>query len=229
MNEAFLLEISVESLGAALAAERAGAARVELCSNLQAGGVTPNWDLLRQIRVALNIPVFSIIRPRGGDFVYSESELVTMFEQIEEAKKIVVDGVVLGVLCPDRSIDVARTRELVDCADPLPVTFHRAFDHARNFLEALEDVIATGSRRLLTSGGAATVPEGITVLRRLLEAAAERIIVMPGGGLHAGNFAEVRRALPAREFHTGLGSVLPYGGCDFSRSEAEIRAMLARA
>lgn len=229
MNETFLLEISVESLGAVLAAQRAGAARVELCSDLQAGGVTPNSNLLRQVRAALKIPVFSIIRPRGGDFVYSESELVVMTAQIEEAKKIGVDGVVLGVLRPDRSIDVARTRELVDCADPLPVSFHRAFDQTGNSLEALEDVIATGSRRLLTAGGAARVPEGIPVLRRLLEAAAERIIVMPGGGLHAGNFAQVRRALPAREFHTGLGSVLAYGSSDFSRFEAEIRAMLGSA
>lgn len=229
MNETFLLEISIASLGAALAAQLAGAARVELCSDLQAGGVTPNSDLLRQVRAALRIPVFSIIRPRAGDFVYSESELVAMAAQIEEAKKISVDGLVLGVLRPDRSIDVARTRELVDCADPLPVTFHRAFDQTGNSVEALEDVIATGSRRLLTAGGAASVAEGIPVLRRLLEAAAERIIVMPGGGLHAGNFAEVRRALPAREFHTGLGSVLPYGSSAFSRLEAEIRAMLGSA
>lgn len=229
MNETFLLEVSVESLAAALAAERAGAARVELCSNLQAGGVTPNSDLLSQVRAALKIRVFSIIRPRGGDFVYSESEFEAMIAQIQEVKKLGVDGVVLGLLLPDRSIDVARTRELVDSADPLPVTFHRAFDHTRNLLEACEDVIASGSRRLLTSGGAAAVPEGIPLLRRLLESASERIIVMPGGGLHAGNLAEVRRALPAREFHTGLGSVLPYGSSDFSRFETEIRAMLESA
>jgi copper homeostasis protein len=193
MNDTFLLEISVESLGAALAAERAGAARVELCSNLHAGGVTPHPDLLRQVRTALKIPVFSIIRPREGNFVYSESELTAMSAQIAEAKEIGVDGVVLGVLRSDKT---------------------------------LEDVIATGSRRLLTTGGAETVPEGLPVLLQLLEAAAERIIVVPGRGLNAANFAEVRRALPAREFHSGLGSVLPYDSSDFTRFEAEIRAML---
>lgn len=226
MDDTFLLEISVESLGAALAAERAGAARVELCSNLHAGGVTPHPDLLRQVRTALKIPVFSIIRPRDGDFVYSEPELTAMSSQIAEAKDIGVDGVVLGVLRSDKTIDVRRTRELIDAAHPLPVTFHRAFDHTKDFRQALEDVVATGSRRLLTTGGAETVPEGLPVLLQLLEAAAERIIVVPGRGLNAANLAEVRRALPAREFHSGLGSVLPYDSSDFTRFEAEIRAML---
>ena len=229
MNDAFLLEISVESLGAALAAERAGAARVELCSNLHAGGVTPHPDLLRQVRTALKIPVFSIIRPREGNFVYSEPELTAMSAQIAAAKEIGVDGVVLGVLRSDKTIDVRHTRELIDAAHPLPVTFHRAFDHTKDFRQALEDVIATGSRRLLTAGGAETVPEGLPVLLQLLEAAAERIIVVPGRGLNAANFAEVRRALPAREFHSGLGSVLPYDSSDFTRFEAEIRAMLLRS
>jgi copper homeostasis protein len=227
MNETFLLEVSVESLNAAIAAERAGAARVELCSNLREGGITPPPDLLRQVRAALTIPVFSIIRPRGGDFVYEEPELTAMMAQIAKAKEIGADGVVLGVLRRDRSVDVLRTKELVDFADPLPVTFHRAFDHTKDFLEALEGVVATGARRVLTSGGAGSVPEGLPILRELLEAARERLIVMPGRGLNAGNFAAIRRALPAREFHSGLGSVLPYDSSDFTRFEAEIGAMLA--
>jgi len=227
MNESLLFEISVESLGAALAAERAGAHRIELCSNLQDGGITPPLNLLRQVRAALKIPVFSIIRPRAGNFVYDESELTVMTAQIAEARESGVDGVVLGVLSPDGTVEVSRTKELIDCADPLPVTFHRAFDETKDLLEALEDVIATGARRLLTSGGATTVPEGLQELHRLIEAAAERITVMPGGGLNAKNFAGVRRALPAREYHSGLGTVLPYGSSDFSRFEAEIRAMLA--
>src|SRR6516164_632267 len=135
MNETFLLEISVESLDAAMAAERAGAARVELCSNLREGGITPAPDLLRQVRAALKIPVFPIIRPRGGDFIYDERELTAMAAQIAAAKEMGVDGVVLGVLRPDSSVDVSRTKELIDCADPLPVTFHRAFDQAKDFLE----------------------------------------------------------------------------------------------
>jgi len=229
MNQTFLLEVSVESLGAAVAAERAGASRVELCSNLRQGGVTASPDLLRQVRAALKIPVFSIIRPRGGDFVYDESELAAMTAQIASSKKIGVDGVVLGVLRPDGSVDISRTKELVDRCDPLPVTFHRAFDQTKDLLAALEDVIATGARRLLTSGGAQSVPEGLPVLHQLLEAARERIIVMPGRGLNAKNFAKVRRALPAREFHSGLSTVLPYDSSDFTRFEAEIRAMLASA
>ena len=227
MNNTFLLEISVESLGAALAAERAGANRVELCSNLRKGGITPPLDLLREVRAALKIPVFSIIRPRAGNFFYDESEFAAMTRQIAEARESGVDGVVLGVLCPDGSVDVLRTKELVDCADPLPVTFHRAFDETKDLLDALEDVIASGARRLLTSGGATTVPEGIAMLRQVIEAAAERIIVMPGSGLNAKNFAEIHRALPAREFHSGLGTVLAYDSSDFKRFEAEIRAMLS--
>jgi len=149
-----------------------------------------------------------------------------MTAQIAKAKQIGADGVVFGVLRRDSSVDVPRTKELVDSADPLPVTFHRAFDHTKDFLNALEDVITTGARRLLTSGGADSVSEGLAMLLQLLEAAAERIIVMPGRGLNAGNFAAVRRALAAREFHSGLGTVLPYDNSDFTRFEAEIRAML---
>lgn len=229
MNEPFLLEVSVEALATALAAERAGANRVELCSRLQDGGITPPPDLLRQVRGPLKIPVFSIIRPRAGNFFYDEPEFATMVAQIADAKESGVDGVVLGVLSPDGSVDVSRTTELVDCAEPLPVTFHRAFDQTKDLLEALEDVISTGARRLLTSGGATTVQEGLPALRQIIKAAAERIIVMPGGGLNAKNFARVRRALPAREFHSGLGTVLPYDSSDFQRFEAEIRAMLPPA
>jgi copper homeostasis protein len=213
----FVLEISVESVERAVAAARGGADRIELCAQLAAGGVTPGEELLRAARAAVKVPIFAMIRPRAGDFVYSAEEFAEMRASIELAKKLEMDGVVLGVLTSEGRVDVVRTRELVESAKALPVTFHRAFDECADQVAALEDVIHTGATRILTSGGAASAAAGAEMLARLLAAAGERIIILPGAGIHARNVAEVALITKAREFHSGLSSVLARddGGAEF--------------
>jgi len=220
-----LLEITVESLDSALAAERGGADRIELCAELSRGGLTPGVTTMRKLHEELEIPVFAIIRPRAGDFVYSEREFATMKREISMARDLGMEGVVLGVLRADSLVDVERTAELVQWARPLDVTFHRAFDSTPDPLAALEDVISTGATRILTAGGATRVPEGMETLQKLVSAAGSRIVIMPGGGLDAANIAKAVAETQARDFHSGLGSVLPYGSSNLVRFEAEIHAM----
>jgi copper homeostasis protein len=219
------LEISVESLEAAMAAERGSADRIELCGNLSIGGITPGTELLRAVRAQLRIPIFSMVRPRAGDFVYSTGEFAEMKRSIAGAKESGADGVVLGILTSDRRVDVARTRELVEMAKPLPVTYHRAFDEAANLHQALEDVIASGAKRILTSGGTKSALKGAAVLADLIEAAGERIIIVPGAGINAANIRKVAPRTKAREFHSGLGISLPYGSHDYKQFEEEVRKL----
>ena len=225
MAPEILLEITVESLDSALAAERGGADRIELCAELSRGGLTPSVTAMRKLHEELEIPVFAIIRPRAGNFVYSESEFAAMKREISMARDLGMEGVVFGILRSDHSVDVERTAELVQWARPLEVTFHRAFDSSPDPLVALEDVIATGATRILTAGGAASAPQGAETLRKLVNAAGSRILVMPGGGLDAANIAKAVTETQAGEFHSGLGSVLPYGSSNLVRFEAEIHAM----
>jgi copper homeostasis protein len=220
-----LLEITVETVDSALAAEHAGADRIELCAELNQGGTTPALAAMRKVHEDLEIPVFPIVRPRKGDFVYSDSEYAAMRRDIAAARDLGMEGVVLGILRPDHSVDVERTRELVEFAQPLEVTFHRAFDYAKDLLSSLEDVIATGATRLLTAGGARSAPEGMAALKKLVEAAGDRITVLPGAGLHAGNIAALATETHAREFHSGLGGILPYGSSNLTRFESEVHAM----
>ena len=220
-----LLEITVESLDTALAAERGGADRIELCAELTHGGVTPPVATLRKVHDELEIPVFAIIRPRAGNFVYTDAEFATMLRFVGTARDLALDGVVLGVLSLDNTVDIDRTRELVEAARPLEVTFHRAFDNTPDLQRALEDVIQTGATRILTSGGANGAPEGSAALRKLVAAAGDRITVMPGTGLHAANIGKVAAETRAREFHSGLGTVLPYGSNNLTKFESEIHAM----
>jgi copper homeostasis protein len=220
-----LLEITVETVDSALAAEHAGADRIELCAELNQGGTTPALAAMRKVHEELEIPVFPIIRPRKGDFVYTDSEFAAMRRDIAFARDLGMEGVVLGILRPDHSVDVERTRELMELAHPLEVTFHRAFDYASDLLKSLEDVISTGATRLLTAGGAKSAPEGAATLTKLVQAAGERITVLPGAGLHAGNIAKLAMETGAREFHSGLGGILPYGSSDLARFELEVHAM----
>lgn len=228
MQEKYLLEISVESAEGALAAERGGANRIELCGNLSAGGVTPRVELMRDVRERVSIPIFAMIRPRPGDFVYSTAEFAAMKNDIINAKKLGMNGVVLGILDSNHHIDVARTRELVELARPLPTTFHRAFDECGDLQQGLEDVIRTGSARILTSGGAAGACEGAAVLAGLVTAAGSRILIVPGAGIKASNVAQIVEKTRAREFHSGLGSTLPYGSHDYKAFEAEVRSLAQR-
>jgi copper homeostasis protein len=230
----FLLEIAVESLPAAQAAQRAGTDRIELCADLSQGGLTPTVELMCQARATIHIPIFAMIRPRPGNFLYTDSEFATMQSQISHARDLAMDGIVLGILTASHHIDIHRTAQLIAHARSLPVTFHRAFDEALrasvypHLFAALDDVIATGATRLLTSGGAPTAPEGAAQIRQLIQAAVNRIIVMPGAGIHANNFPTLHRITQAQEFHAGLGTVLPYNSSDYSAFESQIRQLTSQ-
>jgi copper homeostasis protein len=221
-----VLEISVETAEAALAAERGGAQRVELCAGLRLGGLTPSEELMRLARAQVTLPIFAMIRPRAGDFVYSAQELARMHRDIAAAKRLGMDGIVLGLLTRDRRVDIERTRELVKVAQPLPVTFHRAFDDVGDMDAALEDVIETGAARILTSGGAPTAPQGLRVLAKLVAAAGNRITIVSGSGVNASNILEVAQHTRAREFHSGLGTRIAYGSNKYSLVEDEVRKMV---
>ena len=237
MPHKLLLEISVDSLEKALAAERGGAGRLELCADLSVGGLTPPREMLRAVREKVHIPVYSMIRPRAGNFVYSDAEFTAMERSITVATECGMDGVVLGVLKKSRRIDMARTRRLVDLARPLPVTFHRAFDETPDLARALEAVIQTGAARILTSAGAKTALQGAAKLAELVAAARDRvsgvanplqphrIIFIPGAGITHSNIAKVAEQTGAIEFHAGLGSVLPYSSRDYAAFESAVRQL----
>lgn len=225
MTQKCILEISVESVEAAKAAERGGADRIELCGNLSVGGVTPSAELMHVTRAQVRIPIFVMIRPRAGDFVYSDAEFVLMKHSIVAAKESRMNGVVLGLLTEQRRVDVERTRALVEFAKPLPVTYHRAFDEARDLRQALEEVIKTGASRILTSGGAKTAAEGAAVLSEIVSAAENRIIIVPGAGNNAANISLVVQKTGARESHSGLSTALPYGSHEYGHFEEEVRRL----
>jgi copper homeostasis protein len=176
------IEVCVDSVESAIGAEQGGADRVELCDNLIEGGTTPSAGMIELARKHLNLGLQVIIRPRGGDFCYSKIEFEIMKHDIATAKQLGVDGVVIGILKPDGSVDMARTQELIDFARPLNVTFHRAFDMTRDPYQALEDLMKLSVDRILTSGQAYSVLEGLDLIAALVQKAGDRVIIMPGGG-----------------------------------------------
>jgi copper homeostasis protein len=196
-----LVEACVDAIDAALEAERGGAGRIELCGELLQGGVTPSAGLIEVVKAKVRIPVCVLVRPRTGDFLYSDDELDVMRRDIALCKSLDVAGVVLGALTTDGDVDASRLRELVELARPLAVTFHRAFDFARDRERALDTLIALGVDRVLTSGGAPTALEGAAELSRLVHHAAERIVVLAGGSITSANVADVVRATGVREVH----------------------------
>jgi copper homeostasis protein len=197
-----LIEAVVETVDAAVAAERCGAGRLELCAALEVGGTTPDEATIARVVQAVTLPVFVMIRPRGGTFVYSDGEIDAMNRAIAVATANGAAGLVLGVLRPDRTVDVERTRALVRNAGDLPVTFHRAIDETPDLLAAMDALIAAGVARVLTSGGAATAADGVDVLARLVERVGSRLTVMPGGGIRAHNARAVIERTSAREIHS---------------------------
>jgi copper homeostasis protein len=202
--KAFLFELCVETLQAAQAAEQGGANRIELCDRLDIGGITPGEKLVNTTIQALSIPIHVLIRPRGGDFVYSAVEFDLMKQQILWVKQAGAAGVALGVLLADGRVDVVRSRELVELARPMKVTFHRAFDRTPDMAEALEVVIRTGADCLLTSGGAPNVLAGAKQLKTLVIQAGDRIQIMAGGGLRLSSVAEVLEQTGLRCLHGSL-------------------------
>ncbi|MGA8531663.1 MAG: copper homeostasis protein CutC [Acidobacteriaceae bacterium] len=203
------LEICIDSVESAIAAERGGADRVELCSDLLEGGITPSAGLIATVRRSIGIGVFVMIRPRGGDFFYTDAEFAVMQQDIQRARDLGADGVVLGVLTEEATVDVARTAALVRLADPLPVTFHRAIDMTPDPVSALEAIIEAGARRVLTSGGAAEVTEGLDMAAAMVAAAGERLAVMVGSGINLETIPAVAAATAASEFHAALRTALP--------------------
>jgi copper homeostasis protein len=203
------LEICVDSVESAAAAEVGGAQRVELCSGLIEGGLTPSLGLIRAVRERIHIGLHVIIRPRGGDFLYSSEERAIMRDDILHAAQCGADGVVFGLLAADGNVDVARTRELVEAARPMKVTFHRAIDMARDLEAALEDIVATGADLVLTSGGEQTALLGVSRLRKLVHVAQGRIRIMAGGGVRADNVGQLAQQTGAADFHAALRSKLP--------------------
>lgn len=204
MKNPITLEICLESVDSVIAADRGGAQRVELCANLLEGGTTPSAGTIRAARESAKIAINVMIRPRGGDFLYTNTEFASMQHDIRVAKELGADGIVLGLLRADGTVDVERTRQLVELARPLPVTFHRAIDVSRDLLEALEDVISTGAARVLTSGGEPSVIDGAVVVAKMVAAAKDRIIVMPGCGITPDNALSIIETTGAREVHVAL-------------------------
>jgi copper homeostasis protein len=196
-----IAEICIDSVEGAIAAGEAGADRVELCANLLEGGTTPSLGLMETAIARAKLPVQVMIRPRGGDFLYSDIEIEMMLRDIAAAKVARAGGVVFGCLTPDGQIDAPLTQRLMAAARPLSVTFHRAFDVARDPVEALQTLIGLGVDRLLTSGQEPNALEGAPLIRRLIELAAGRIIVMPGGGITARNVGRVLQETGASEIH----------------------------
>lgn len=201
MTNRVLVEACVESVESAVAAAKGGADRVELCDDLVEGGTTPSAGAIRLARERLDIGICVMIRPRGGDFLYTDLEFEVMRDDIAVAKRLGADGVVLGVLRPDGAIDRERTAQLVKAAAPLPVTFHRAFDVSRDPMESLETLTELGVRRVLTSGQRAAASESLDLIRRLVDTAGERITILAGGGITSDNVAGIVAATAVREIH----------------------------
>jgi copper homeostasis protein len=211
MGRPITVEICVGDVASAVSAEAGGADRVELCDNLGAGGTTPSFGAIAETCRRLHIPVHVLIRPREGDFLYSEPELAVMRQDIEIAKSLGAAGVVAGVLSSDGTIDREQLAALVALSRPLSFTFHKAFDQTRDLLESLDWLIALGVDRVLTSGGQPTALRGVETLSRLVDRARERIAIMAGGQLDLDNIEAVIRESRVDEVHLGsaVSQILP--------------------
>lgn len=203
------LEVIGFDLASCAIAQECGADRIELCSNPHEGGTTPSYGVIAAARRQTSVQLFPIIRPRGGDFLYSEAEFEAMIADVERCAELGCDGVVIGMLLADGRVDVRRCAELVRRAGTMQVTFHRAFDRVSDPAAALEDVIGLGCSRILTSGLRSNVDLGKTMLRTLVEAAGPRITIMPGSGVRSHNLADLARFTGARAFHSSARTARP--------------------
>ncbi len=198
---AYRFEVAVDSLESALIAQKCGADRVEFCADLGSGGITPSLGAVQLALERLQIPIHVMIRPRRGDFLYTDAEFEAMRRDIELVKSAGAHGVVFGILLADGGVDIERTSTLVETARPLSVTFHRAFDMCRDPRAALSQLIDMGVDTLLTSGQAETAAEGIPLIAELVARAAGKIEIMPGAGINPGNIGRIAEATGAQTFH----------------------------
>jgi copper homeostasis protein len=219
----FKIEVCTDNVESSIEAQNAGADRIELCNNLPEGGTTPGFGLVKSARENLAIGLHVIIRPRGGDFLYSALEFDIMKKEIDACRECGVDGVVLGILESGGEIDIERTAKLIEFARPMSVTYHRAFDMCINPFKGLEAVIDTGADRLLTSGQRNSAYEGILLIKDLVEQAGDRIIIMPGSGINESNIENIARVTRAKEFHF-TGRKVIESGMIFRREDISMGA-----
>ena len=206
-----VLEVCCGSADFAVAAASAGADRVELCDNLVEGGTTPSLGATALAVERASVPVMAMVRPRGGDFLYSDLEVEVMLRDIDALKGVGVSGIVFGALCADGRVDAEKTRRLLDAARPLPVTFHRAFDVSRDLFESLDALMEIGVDRVLTSVGRGAVVEDLALLGALVTHAAGRLTVLPGGGIRPENVGSVLAVPGIREVHVGASTRVESG------------------
>ena len=218
-----MLEICIDGVASARAAAAGGADRVELCANLPEGGTTPSAGMIRAVRGVFYGGLMVIIRPRGYDFLYSQDEMEAMFHDIRVAREAGADGVVVGCLTAAGRVDRERCEQLIAAAGTMDITFHRAFDMSRDLDEAMEDIIRLGVGRILTSGGRPDVPGGVPRIAKLVEAAAGRVSIMPGGGVTEDNIPEIVRATGVREIHLSARHPVQ-GGMGFFNRECHMGA-----
>lgn len=211
MQSRYTIEIATSDYATTAAAVAGGADRIELCANLYEGGTTPSYGTIRTCREQFSTLIYPIIRPRGGDFIFSDEEFNCMVQDVKLCKELGCDGVVIGLLNNDGTIDIKRTETLINLAYPLGVTFHRAFDRCVNPMEALEQIINMGCERILTSGQHPNAMDGIELITQLQKAADDRIIIMPGSGVRKENIAILAAQTGCTEFHTSLRSTTPSG------------------
>jgi len=200
----YVIEIATSDFITTKAAVAGGADRIELCANLAEGGTTPSYGMIQQCREAFTVSLFPIIRPRGGDFLYTEEEFAIMQHDIKVCKELRCDGIVTGILQRDGDVDIKRMTRLIELAHPMPVTFHRAFDRCSNPFEVLEELIQMGCERILTSGQKPTAPEGVELIAELNRMAGHRIHIMPGSGVRADNIRMLAEKTGCNEFHSSL-------------------------
>lgn len=212
------LEIIGFTIESCIAAQKGGANRIELCDGPGEGGTTPSYGFIKAAREKLSINLFVMIRPRGGDFLYSDDEFEMMKSDVLLCKQLGCDGIVTGILTREGKVDIERNTELVKLAAPLKATFHRAFDRVSNLSEALEDIIDIGFERILTSGGVPKATDGAQNLSRLINQAAGRISIMPGSGVNASNIFSLAKTTKAIEFHSSASLPLE-SGMDYINEE----------
>lgn len=216
------VEVCANSALSAINAQKAGAIRVELCDNLEEGGTTPALSQIEAARKHIDIQLNTIIRPRGGDFLYNDFEFEMMKQDIHHCGQAKCDGVVFGILNADGTVDKLRNKELVELAKQygMNITFHRAFDRCKDLSESLEEIVELGFDHILTSGGAKTAPEGKETLKNLIIQADNRIVIMPGGGITENNISELVQSTGLKEFHGSFRSEYR-GNMDYISSQFE--------